>query len=241
MKKINLFCLPFAGGSKYSYAEFMKRAPANLNIISVEPPGRGLRLKEMLFTRIDDMVEDIYGQILPMLHEPYAIYGHSMGTLLGYLLTKKILNDNYLAPSDLFFSGRGGPSVKDKDGLKYTLPKPAFIDKLKELGGSTDEVLADEALMDFFEPIIRADFQAVETYVHKESIPFEIPITVMVGISEKTTYEDAMAWQKETIKPISIRQFPGQHFFIYDFIDEILKIITHKLFKDAQRLDVFKA
>ncbi len=48
MKEIKLFCLPFAGGNRYSYREFTAKAPSFLKVIPLEYPGRGNRVHEEL-------------------------------------------------------------------------------------------------------------------------------------------------------------------------------------------------
>jgi surfactin synthase thioesterase subunit len=232
MKEMNLICLPFAGGNIYSYQDFAKLAPSFLKVIPVELPGRGTRIREKLLRDIDQMVNDIFNHVLPYLNDkPYMIYGHSMGTLLGYLLTKRILKEGLPAPKQLIFTGARAPSSRNSEEKRYLLPKDKFIAKLIEYGGSPDEILRDESVMEFFEPIIRADFEGVENYVHSASEPFDIPIYVMIGLDEPTTYEEALAWQNETNIPIEIKQFKGRHFFIYEHQKEIMSIIINKINK----------
>lgn len=228
---IKLFCLPFAGGSKYSYKGYESKAPAEIEVIPLELPGRGKRIREPLMTNLDALVEDLYGFLRPQLNdEPYAIYGHSMGAFLTHLLTKKILADDGVKnPLHLFLTGCRGPSIKDSEPGKHLLPKEQFIQKLIEYGGSPDEILQDKQLINFFEPIIRADFQAIESHLYVSSTPHDIPMTVMIGNQEVTTAEDAKAWQMESSIPINFIQFEGKHFFIFDHVDEIVKIMTTTL------------
>ena len=228
-QRINLICLPFAGASIYSYRNITKHIADFINIIPVELPGRGQRISEPLLSDIHKIVDDAFLQIKMHINIPYAIYGHSMGTLMGFLLAKRILNENLPQPLHLFFSGRGGPSVQDKDKDIHALPKKEFIKKLQEYEGSPQEILNDESIMEFFEPVLRADFKAISTYTYKKSTPFDIPITVMIGKTENTTYEEAIKWQDETSKDISLRQLPGGHFFIYQHSQEIGKIFSSTL------------
>lgn len=229
-ERVNLFCLPYAGGSAYSYKGFLKSAPNFLEIIFLELPGRGNRAKEPLLKSLGQMVDDLMSQIKSKIEEPYAIYGHSMGALLGYLLTKHSIKAGYRPPLHLFFTGCSGPSVNDIDRGRHLLPQDQFIEKLRELDGSPEEILSDPILMAYFEPIIRADFEAVDNYVYEETEPFSnMPITVINGLNERATYEHGLAWQKETTEKIDFRQFPGKHFFIYDYQHELMKIITNKL------------
>lgn len=228
--EINLFCLPFAGGSRYSYHSYKELSPPFLNFIPLELPGRGTRIRQALLTDINLMVDDLFSQMQPLLDKPYAIYGHSMGTFLGYLIAKRIVDTNlYNKPLHLFFTGCRAPSVASRDTKRHLMPKAQFIEKLKEYGGSPDEILNDKDLTDFFEPIIRADFRGIENYIYQETEPFDIPITVMIGLDEPVTREDAEAWQKETSVPIEVHQFPGKHFFIFENQENIVKIMARSL------------
>lgn len=228
MSKINLFCLPFAGGSKYAYTEFQKLADNELNVIPIELPGRGNRYGEKLLIDVHEMTDDIFEQIKDNLKKPYAIYGHSMGTLLGYLLVHEIVKRGHKSPVQLFFTGRGDPSVKMDLPHRHSLPKEEFRNELKKLGGSPDEVLNNPELMNFFEPILRADFQAIETYEHEHKGHLNIPITVIIGTDEKTTYEEAKKWENVSTKEVEIQVFPGGHFFIFQHSQQIIDIIIEK-------------
>jgi surfactin synthase thioesterase subunit len=190
-------------------------------------------MHEPLLTEINAAVDDIYTQIVPYLNIPYAFYGHSLGSLLAYLLTKKIILEKKKAPIHLFFSGRHAPSVILDEPNSHSLPRNEFITKLKELGGSPDELLNNEELLRFFEPILRADFKLSDNYIFSTSYPFHIPITVMIGTDEKISEENVSAWQKETTLPVRILRFKGDHFFIFNNIEivslEIVRGIKHTL------------
>lgn len=228
--KINLFCLPFAGASKSSYKVFEKYVGDHVSIVPIEIPGRGYRFKEKLLFDIESLVEDIYSQIKDKLTSPYAFYGHSMGAILAYLLTRKIIKENQPQPYYLFCSGRGGPSIGCKN-IYYLLPKEEFKELMIELGGLPNEILEDEALMNFYESIIKADFQAMDTYVYKQEAPLNIPIDVMIGDNDKATYEEALTWQKESTMNVEVKVFPGRHFFIFDHKAEIMSLISSALEK----------
>ncbi|MCK5522506.1 MAG: hypothetical protein KAI83_05155 [Thiomargarita sp.] len=82
------------------------------------------------------MTDDVFQQVISDLNgQLYAIYGHSMGATLGYLLTKRILNAGIPAPLHLFFSGRKAPSVINDDPPKHQFPKQEFFNHINELGG----------------------------------------------------------------------------------------------------------
>lgn len=235
-RKINLFCLPFAGGSFYSYRGLNRYTADFVNLIPIELPGHGKRMREPLLTDAVEMVEDIYRRIRDDLKQPYAFYGHSLGALLSYLLVRKIAAENLPDPVHLFVSGRQGPSVEDNHKNTHLLPRHAFYQKVAEYGGTPEKVLEENDLMELMEPILRADFQAVATYRHQNAIRLSTPITVMIGRKETVTYEDAMKWQEVTDRKISLRQFSGGHFFIFDHLPEIGTIVSSVLEKSRHRL-----
>ena len=229
--RVRLFCLPFAGGSCYSYRDLKACTADFIDVIFIELPGRGKRVIEALLTSMDNIVDDVFHQVEVGLHDPYAVYGHSMGACLGYLLVKRIIREKLPEPVHLFFSGSEAPSVEKKaeERDRHLLPKDDFIGLLRELGGCPRGVLEDDELMDFFEPIIRADLQANDTYEYRETRPFDIPLTLMRGSDEKMTDEEVLKWQQETVAQLEVRQFPGGHFFIFDHFPEIGRMISRTL------------
>jgi surfactin synthase thioesterase subunit len=230
MNKLNIIALPFGGGNRYSYDSFRTQLPSNYLLNTVEYPGRGERLNENTIFDIKLLAKDVLKQINYIINkEKYIIYGHSMGTLVGYELTKLIVKYNYQPPLFLFFTGRGGPSIEgDKKISKYI--KDKFWEEVNNMGGLSSEVLSNKELLDYFEPIFRADFEAVESYNYKPmSKPFMIPINVMAGLDEEDiTKEKLMAWQKETIFPLKKQFLNGNHFFIFKNINYIVKYINEE-------------
>lgn len=231
MKSLNLFCLPFAGGNKYSYRDYREKAPSFLNIIPLEYPGRGTRIKEPLIYDIKDLVNDVYNQICNKVDQlDYAIYGHSMGGLTAYLLTRKLIENNHKEPLHLFITGTSGPSSFSRcEKKRHLLPKKEFIEELKILDGISDEILQNEELLYYFEPIIRSDFMVSETYLHENHPPLNIPFTIITGTEEDMEMADIHLWQKETNCVIDFRQMPGKHFFIFKYPHKIVDIISKKL------------
>ncbi|MGZ5135291.1 MAG: thioesterase II family protein [Flavitalea sp.] len=228
---INLFCLPFAGGNKYSYQKYMDKAPAFLNIIPLEYPGRGARIKEALISDADLLVNDLFEKIKRTINQAeYAIYGHSMGGLIAFLLARKLMENNYKPPLHLFITGTCGPSSPLRSAKnRHLLPGDEFIQELKDLDGIPHEILQNEELLGFIEPILRADFKTCETFRYREESPLNIPFTVITGTEEDMQIEDIHLWQKESSSEVDFRQVPGKHFFIFNYPRVIVDIISKKL------------
>lgn len=225
---MNLFCIPFAGGSTYSYKGLSDKLHPSVHVETLELPGRGLRFSEPILSDSTAMVDDLYNRIKTELHEPYAFYGHSLGSLLAFLLACRIAGEGRQKPLYLFLSGCEAPSALSRE-KRHLLPKNEFRDVIRRFGGCSPEVLDNEELMEIFEPVLRADFKAYETYVHEAGSRLDVPIAVMTGDEEELEREDVMKWQAETSSKISIATFSGDHFFIYRHWDKIAGIISGAL------------
>lgn len=244
MKKYNsdtilIIDLPFAGGNRYNCVEIKKHIPKPFKWITLELPGRGDRFKEDLLDSVDNMVNDLYFQLLPLItNRSYIIYGHSMGTLLGYELTKRIVQNRITPPQLLFFTGRGGPGYESKyPGKKSLLPKDEFWKEIQAMGGLPDAVLANNELLELYYPILKSDCRAIEDYEYRSMVqPFSIPIHICMGSEEigegkyKTPLMGFKDWKKETSSTCTFEIYPGDHFFINNNSCAIAqKIQTHCL------------
>ncbi len=229
-KNIRIIALPFAGGSSYSFADLEHYIPEHYHWKTLELAGRGSRMNERSLTSIEAITADLFQRVVPLISDtPYMFYGHSMGTLIGYELTKQLIKKGYQLPLCLFFTSHGAPSFEREKKITH-YDKTAFWQEIKTMGGLPQAALDNEELTALFEPIIRADFRAVETYTYDPAItPFSIPIYIRAGNKEGIAVQKLKAWQKETLLPIDLQLLPGNHFFIFDYPQMIAKQIVKAL------------
>lgn len=220
--------LPFAGGHSYSYRPLVAAAPPGLKLICPELPGRGRRMPTPLLTDLEVMVQDLLETLEPPEAGPWLLFGHSMGALLALLLARRLRALGRGLPAGLVVSGLEGPSVLERHQRRHLLPLPQFRREVREMGGSPPEILDNPEFFAFFEPILRADFQAVETYVHQPEPSLDLDITVLRGSNDTVSLAQAQAWQRESRRPIALHSLPGGHFFIFDHIPWLLRLLaTH--------------
>lgn len=207
-----LLCIPFSGGSALSYREL---GPSfdSVTVSTFELPGRGRRFAEPLLRDCDAMARDLLRQMRAHLHEPYVLYGHSLGSLLAYLVARLARQQGLPAPRALVVSGGRAPTRTVNRGW-HLLAQDEFQGVLRRLGGCPPAVLAEPELMALYEPILRADFAALAGYRHQVAEPFDFPITVLIGRDDEVCDDDARAWQRETLLPLELHCFAGDHFFI---------------------------
>ncbi len=224
---LRLYCLPFAGGNIYSYRKLANFLAPHIIFAPLELPGRGKRLHEPLLTHLDAMVADLLRQITPHISEPYAVYGHSMGALLGYLLTGFLQQQHLPLPRHLFVSGRQSPGIPERTERLHALPDAEFLQKLQEFGGIPDAIAREQELLAFFLPVFRADFQAIEAYDSAINAPLlSVPLTILFGSDEHFCERDVRHWQNLTTAAITFHQFSGNHFFIFDHLEAVGTILS---------------
>lgn len=231
MNRIPLLCLPYAGGSAQVYKKWSKEIHPSISLIPVEMAGRGSRMSEPLYEDVREAAKDLLCQVRQYTSEQYAIFGHSMGSLLAYELIHLIHAENLPLPIAAFMSGRSAPHCVDVDRMTFQLPDEAFIAEVQSLGGTPLEVFQDKELRSLFVPILRADFKLVGTYEHKPQAPLSLKLIVMNGIGDTSLCGDVAEWQSHTTQTCDIVQFKGSHFFIHEQEHEVVSLINDTLLR----------
>ncbi|WP_460263288.1 thioesterase II family protein [Clostridium sporogenes] len=90
-----------------------------------------------------------------------------MGSLLAYELYYKIYNQNIKMSKPISFSGYKEPSISRKEKQIYLLSDAKFIKEIIEVGGTPQEVVDNEELLQLFTPILRNDFKMLKKYFYK--------------------------------------------------------------------------
>ena len=230
--RIRLFCFPYAGGGALAYRSWIEDMPREIEIFPVQLPGRENRFNEEPYTDVEPLVNRLLSVIRPYLNSPFAFFGHSMGALLSFKLTKKLNAEGLALPLHLFISSRRGPHLPGPDIPLHTLPKSGLIDMLKSFGGVPDMILKDPEVLDFFLPTLRADLYLSETCPLENGNPINCPITAFGGLRDPyASIGELEAWRQHTRQEFRLKTFPGGHFYIREFTQELLKEISLTLEK----------
>jgi len=211
---MKIITFTFAGGSKYSFPNFSKNLS---NFVVLEYPGRGIRTDENFITDIDLLIEDLLPKVKNEINSSndYIIYGHSMGALIGYLVCHKIKELKIKQPLKLIVSGRKAPSIK-KEEILSDLPDSEFWEEIIKIGGIADEIQNYNELMEFYIPILKADFKTTENYIYTQKGKLNLDIDVFYGNDEDITEEEIIGWKNESTETVTINVLNGNHFFMFD-------------------------
>ena len=228
--RLRLFCFPYAGGNASVFRGWSGKLPPSIQVCPIQLPGRESRLREPPFTRLEPLVQALAQALQPYLDMPYAIFGHSLGALIGFELARILTRQNDSGPTHLFISGHSAPQLQATEPPIYRLPKPEFIKKLGHLNGTPMEVLQNAELMEIFLPILRADFAVNETYVYVPGTLLDCPISAFGGLQDgRVGYDDLAAWRDQTRGTFVLRMLPGDHFFLHRDRTFLLHAMTQDL------------
>lgn len=210
-----LFAFPYAGGGTPVFRPWLGLLPSSIELRVVQLPGRGPRFRETHLLRAAAVLDALEENLLPLLNRPFAFFGHSLGALLAFEMTRR-LRARGLAPVELFVSGHLAPQLPDPFPPIHQLPEPLFLKELVALNGMHPGVLASPDLLELVLPIVRSDFTILETYEYDGSAPaMSCPLTVFGGDRDPRTNRPGLeAWRAQTSGHFELQLLPGDHFFI---------------------------
>ncbi len=227
---LRLFCFPYAGGGASIYRTLGMALPASIEVIPVQPPGRENRLGEKPFRRIGDLLDMLEEEIQPLLDRPFAFFGYSLGASVAFELALRLDQRHRKPPRHLMVAARQAPHQSSRRTPIATLPDPEFIAELRDLEGTPAEALDHPELMELLMPLLRADFEIVETYEARQRPAVSCTLTALGGLKDRdVTREDMEGWRGYGQEPFKLRMFPGGHFFINEDRDAVVAAILQEL------------
>jgi len=228
--RFRLFCLPYAGGSASVYHRWPNLFPGDIEVRAVELPGRGHRMAEPPFLRMAPLVRALATSLEPLLDRPYAIFGHSMGGLIGFELVRALRARGKPMPAHLFVSAIAPPGTQPDLRPLSQAPDSEVLDELRRLNGTPRELLDNEELMALMLPVVRADFSVLEAYEYSPAAPLPVPITAFGGTADRVVAASALGgWRRQSAVSSRLHIFTGDHFFVNSAVTEVVQEITSTL------------
>lgn len=212
-----LYCLPHAGGSASAFRSWVGRIDG-VSVCPLQPPGRETRQGETPYTLMAELASSVASFILDDAPGPYAVYGHSLGALVGFEVVQEIRRRGGVMPSRLIVSGCPAPQwVTPEDPTVDVLSDSQIVSLLRSLGGTPELFLSDPRVLRMILPPIRADLTVKNTYRYAPSPPLEIPITALAaGSDARASVESMLAWRDQTVRGFRTHHFSGGHFAVLE-------------------------
>jgi medium-chain acyl-[acyl-carrier-protein] hydrolase len=229
--RIRLFLFPYAGGSPAVFSKWYKELPHSVEAWVAHYPGRGSRHAEPPINRIIPLVEKLSEAIKPLLDRPFAFFGHSMGGLVAFELTRLLRQTGLPQPLILFVSACSAPHIPDTHPPIHSLPDMEFLEALQLLNGIPSEFLQLPDEMGLFLPTLRADFESIESYQYTPGkFPLKSRIIAFGGLDDlHISRAQLESWASYTNSSFKTQYFPGDHFFIKSARESVIASIAAEI------------
>ncbi|MBR8834644.1 MAG: thioesterase [Stigonema ocellatum SAG 48.90 = DSM 106950] len=214
-RALRVFAFPFAGGSAATFRDWQAGLDPGISLHAVQLPGRGARFAEPPMVSLPVLVNAVCDAIQQGGSQPFAFFGHSLGALVAFEVSRRLQARGLPLPVRLFVSGCQAPRYRSPPEGLSRLSDDRLIAELRHYDGTPQEVLAHRELMDLLLPMIRADFGLVDDYRYSEAPPLPMPLTVLAGRQDRIDRpEQVSGWAEESSQDCQVAWFDGGHFFL---------------------------
>ncbi|UPK75795.1 alpha/beta fold hydrolase [Nocardioidaceae bacterium SCSIO 66511] len=226
--RARLFCLPHAGAGASAYNGWPEKLAehTDVEVIPVRPPGRESRLAEL--PRLDP--SELTDALERRLDRPYALFGHSVGARLAFEVVRELRRRGLPEPVFLGASACPAPQLPVESPEDSTLSDDAFLDRVASIGGMPAHVLTDPEVRELVLPALRADFDYVDTYRYEPESPLRVLLHAFGGDDDPEARPDQIqAWQSQTVGPFRCTILRGDHFFVTEQRDAVIRQVAESL------------
>ena len=232
--KQRLFCLPHAGGGTAIYHRWKAHLPESIDLVAVNLPGREKRLREPPLEDLRELACQIVAEGSLFDDLPFAIFGHSMGAVVGYRVAVRLAEQQRRQPTTLFASACLSPDTRTVASPLHTRNDDEMLEGLLARYSNsyeTDPSASGELeMMRFMANTIRADLKAMETYQHDDPSPLDCEIVAMGGTDDpQVKLGQLQRWQHLTTGKFTTRIFPGHHFYLRKQESAVVKTVVGRL------------
>ncbi|MEU3529465.1 alpha/beta fold hydrolase [Streptomyces sp. NPDC038707] len=210
-------CLPRAGGSARDFDRWRTSLGARIELAAIQLPGRLDRFGEQPLNDLHRIAEEVGAALTTLPPRPYVLFGDCMGALVAFETACVLRRLGAAPPACLVVASYPAPDRmrterRYSDGSAEDLRK-----RLREVGGVPPAVLDEDELFELMLPMLRADFEAFESYRYRRTDPLPSAVHALVGAEDPyVTVADLDGWRRHTTGEFTARALPGGHFFLHE-------------------------
>lgn len=224
---LRLFVFPPAGASASIFEGWQECFSKNIEIISLQYPGRQERLQELPITNIKELVRGVVEAITPLIDRPFAMLGSSLGALVAFETARLLRAVNGVEPSCLFMVCARSPQSQEPYPRFHAMTDVELIETLHSFGGIPLQVLDNAELLNLILPTIRSDSLISSNYSYDEDKPFTCPIVTVAGRHDHSvSLEQSASWRDQTTGQFGLEVIEGAHSLVNSNRQDLIKIIS---------------
>lgn len=217
---VRLHCFAHAGAGVSSFHGW----PAELGTGAVPVPhllpGREARRREPRITGREALLSDLLGIFTHEPPGPYVLYGHSLGAMVAYTLTRALHEAGLPGPALLALGACPPPDAASDLADACRDGDERLLALLGELGALPEGALPGGFWHRAVMPVLRDDLllaDALRTAAREPAPagPPHVPLLIVSGVDDPLAPAAAMeGWRAWTTGPAVSRTVPGDHFFV---------------------------
>jgi surfactin synthase thioesterase subunit len=229
---VRVLCFAHAGAGVSAFQRWPKLLGPDVEIMPVLLPGRDGRRGEPRATSPDELLKDLLPVVEPLAltGEPYLVYGHSLGGLIGCALVCSLRTQELPLPALLAIGALPPPDAPALLADCADLPDAELLRVLDAFGSVPPGTEPGDLWHRYALPVLRDDFRladALRAGAGGEGGggaggvayggPLPVPVLAVAGRDDPLAPPGAMAgWARWATGPFAQRTVPGGHFFVRD-------------------------
>lgn len=228
--RLQLFCFPFAGAGASIFRSWIDRLPDDLEVLAVQLPGRENRFREPCVNAMEDIVQALHNDIKKSIEGPFAIFGHSLGSLIAYEVLRALTASGKNRAEVFFASGSPAPHLCSGSDTPLRFSHAQILADLQKISGPHTDLLCNPELLEMFLPVLQADFELYANYRYRDQWHLSCPIVAIRGKDDTyVEHESQLEWKRHTASTFQFHVVPGKHLFMIDSVANLLPLISRHL------------
>ncbi|MFJ7912811.1 thioesterase II family protein [Kitasatospora sp. NPDC096204] len=227
---LRLICFHHAGGMASSFSTWQQQLGAEVAVVPVQLPGREHRVREARLHDFDRLLDELDEALDPLLDEPHAFYGHSMGGQVAFELTRRRRARGRELPERLLLGAAPPPHTPRQEIEPAMRTDEELTNWMAGLGGIPELVRAYPEWLAHAVTLLRDDLRLALSRVDRGQPPVPVPVSVLVGSGDPLIGAAlAQEWARHTTADCRVFTLPGGHFFHRDSPAATLALIRSLL------------
>jgi medium-chain acyl-[acyl-carrier-protein] hydrolase len=212
--RLLLLCFPCAGGGPSTFYRWAEELPAGVELLAVRLPGRHTRISERPYDDWTELLHRLVQVVIAVADRPFVLFGHSLGAMMAYELTRWLDDCADVAPHRLLLAGCRAPDVPLLLPAIHQLPDEEFTRNLSLVASTPPEVFADQRMMRLVRPLMRADLTLAETWPPVAPTPVPVAATAFAGRNDTVAPPWSTRRWSRFVGPFASYVLAGDHFFV---------------------------
>ena len=228
--RARLVCFAHAGGSPSFFKSWLPSLPDDVAVDAAILPGRERRYGQTPVRDLQQAIDPLskaLGEFSPPT--PTVLFGHSMGAEVAFEVCRRLEARGATSIKHVFVSSAEPKCAESRTRhQRHLLTDEELLHTLRKMGGVPDLVLDEPELLARLLPVVRADFEANDTWTPPTGRTIGADLTALAGRSE-TDLEALPRWERLCRGTFQMKRFDGGHFYLEVKRQEVLSLIVGAL------------